>query len=69
MVEGIAFTYEQLHERTDLSLLIAASGSSPNEVTSDTAMALEGRSLRGPPWTGPALATPRTPWTDWSSTC
>lgn len=44
VVEGIAFTYEQLHERTDLSLLIAASGSSPNEVTSDTAMSL-GRSI------------------------
>lgn len=44
VIEGIAYTYEQVLHRTDLSLLIAASGSSPNEVTSETAVAL-GRSI------------------------
>ena len=44
VIEGIAYTYEQVLHRTDLSLLIAASGSSPNDVTSETAVAL-GRSI------------------------
>lgn len=44
VVEGIAYTYEQMTERTDLSLLLAASGSGAHEVTSDTALSL-GRSI------------------------
>lgn len=44
VIEGIAYTYEQVLQRTDLSLLIAASGSSPHDVTSPTAIAL-GRSI------------------------
>jgi len=44
VIEGIAFTYEQLAHRSDLSLLIAASTSTPNEITSDTASTF-GRSM------------------------
>ncbi len=44
VIEGIAYTYEQMHRRTDLSLLLAASGSSAHEVTSETSLAL-GRSI------------------------
>jgi AcrR family transcriptional regulator len=44
VVEGIAYTYEQMSERTDLSLLLAASGASAHEVTSETSLAL-GRSI------------------------
>src|SRR5689334_6920428 len=38
VIEGIAYTYEQVAHRSDLSLLIAASGSSPHDVTSATAL-------------------------------
>ena len=44
VIEGIAYTYEQVAHRSDLSLLIAASGSSPHDVTSATALEL-GRSI------------------------
>lgn len=44
VIEGIAYTYEQIHRRADLSLLLAASGSSAQEVTSETSLSL-GRSI------------------------
>lgn len=44
VIEGIAYTYEQLAHRSDLSLLIAASSTTPNEITSATASAF-GRSM------------------------
>jgi AcrR family transcriptional regulator len=43
VIEGIAFTYEQIQQRPDLSLLLTASASS-KEVTSETAVDL-GRSI------------------------
>jgi AcrR family transcriptional regulator len=44
VVEGIAYTYEQIHQRSDLALLIAAGGTSVREITSPTSLAL-GRSI------------------------
>jgi len=44
VVEGIAYTYEQIRERPDLALLLAASGGAAHEVTSPTSLAL-GRSI------------------------
>jgi AcrR family transcriptional regulator len=44
VIEGIAYTYEQIHRRPDLSLLLAAGGASTQEVTSPTSLAL-GRSI------------------------
>lgn len=44
VVEAIAYTYEQLAQRSDLSLLIAANRTTPNEITSATASAF-GRSM------------------------
>ena len=44
VVEGIAYTYEQIHERSDLALLIASPGGPAHEVTAPTALAL-GRSI------------------------
>ncbi len=44
VIEGIAYTYEQIHRRADLSLLLAASGGSAQEVTSETSLSL-GRSI------------------------
>jgi len=44
VIEGIAYTYEQIHRRADLSLLLAAGGSATQEVTSPTSLAL-GRSI------------------------
>jgi AcrR family transcriptional regulator len=40
VIEGIAYTYEQIHRRPDLSLLLAAGGTSAQEVTSPTSVAL-----------------------------
>jgi AcrR family transcriptional regulator len=44
VVEGIAFTYEQIHHRADLALVLAANAGSVHEVTSDTSITL-GRSI------------------------
>jgi AcrR family transcriptional regulator len=44
VVEGIAYTYEQIHRRSDLALLLAAGGAPLREVTSPTSRAL-GRSM------------------------
>ena len=46
VIEGIAYTYEQIHRRADLSLLLAASGSSAQEVTSETSLSLGRMALR-----------------------
>jgi AcrR family transcriptional regulator len=43
VVEGIAYTYEQIHQRPDLALLVASSGPA-REITSPTSLAL-GRSI------------------------
>jgi hypothetical protein len=44
VVEGIAYTYEQIYQRSDLALLLAAGGGSVREITSPIARAL-GRSI------------------------
>jgi len=44
VIEGIAYTYEQIHRRPDLSLLLAAGGRATQEVTSATSLEL-GRSI------------------------
>lgn len=40
VVEGIAYTYEQIPERPDLALLISSNGGAAHEITSPTALAL-----------------------------
>ena len=44
VVEGIAYTYEQMQQRPDLALLLATAGGPTQEITSPTALAL-GRSI------------------------
>ena len=44
VVEGIAFTYQEIRRRPDLSLVLSASRGSPQQVTSETAVAV-GRSI------------------------
>ncbi|MCB1027860.1 MAG: TetR/AcrR family transcriptional regulator [Microthrixaceae bacterium] len=46
VVEGIAYTFEQIHERADLALLMAANGGPAHEFTSPVSLAL-GRSILG----------------------
>ncbi|HYA67248.1 MAG TPA: TetR/AcrR family transcriptional regulator [Acidimicrobiales bacterium] len=40
VVEGIAYTYEEIHRRPDLALLISSNGGAAHEITSPTALAL-----------------------------
>jgi AcrR family transcriptional regulator len=44
VVEGIAFTYEEIRLRPDLSLILSASRGSPQQVTSDMSISV-GRSI------------------------
>lgn len=44
VVEGIAYTYEQIHERPDLALLVLSGRGPSQEITAPTALAL-GRSI------------------------
>lgn len=44
VVEGIAHTFEQIHERTDLALLVTSSGGPAHAVTSPESLSL-GRSI------------------------